>query len=253
MLGDCAHTFCKRCIAPLNPLRCPTCRRFFRPQSVLPNFALAALLNDAGFGASAVSSVRPPSEWAQGPAAAPAAQPSPAVALAGTGPASASATQVSPLRQLLGSLERDTAAPEGLGVERLMQLGLPAGLAKLVSDEDRKIALRVFLLDNSGSTAHPDGKVLIEEGGQQPRFQRCTRWEEITHMALEHARWNASIGTPVEFVLLNPPAAGGALEEGLDCIRIDASRGDVEGSIMQLEKLLRSTVPRGPVRNRACP
>lgn len=81
-------------------------------------------------------------------------------------------------------------------------------------------------------------------------------------MALEHARWNADMGTPAEFVLLNPPVAGFALEEGFDCIRVDQTKGDVKVQIAHLETLLQNTQPKGvtpltqslqKIRNRILP
>jgi len=71
LLSDCAHTFCRRCVLPMTesygpPPRCPSCRKPFRRNSVLPNYALAALLRDMGR-----SSAAPPG-GADSPSAAPA-------------------------------------------------------------------------------------------------------------------------------------------------------------------------------------
>jgi len=97
-------------------------------------------------------------------------------------------------------------------------------------------------------------------------FKRCTRWEEVVHTALEHARWNLQLGTPAEFVLLNPLSPGGTLEEGIDFQRVDPTGADGpkggEVQLATLEKMLHSTAPRGAtpltdrlrkIRNRILP
>lgn len=222
LLGDCGHTFCQRCVAQLNPPRCPTCRRAFRRNGVLPNFALRHLLGERALASSTGGNTIPD-----------------------PGRVTTTGDQ-NPVGQLVEP--RDTART-GLNLDVLMSLGLPAGLARLVQEEDKKIAMRIFLLDNSGSTAHPDGKILdhVADGAAEAyTFRRCTRWEEVAHMALQHARWNATVGTPCEFVLLNPAASTtGEMEEGLDYQRVDASSGDSQAQLASLERLLASSGPKG--------
>mmetsp|Transcript_119078 Transcript_119078/g.297102 ORF Transcript_119078/g.297102 Transcript_119078/m.297102 type:complete len:345 (-) Transcript_119078:80-1114(-) len=76
---------------------------------------------------------------------------------------------------------------------------------------------------------------------------RCTRWDEIKHMALEHARWNAATGTPCEFVLLNPPSHP-ERREGVDFAVVDASRSSASAVREQVEgvrRMLDQTQPGG--------
>merc|ERR1719387_1083975 len=77
------------------------------------------------------------------------------------------------------------------------------------------------------------------------RFRQCSRWEEITNTALEHAKWNLKLGTPIEFVLLNPPSAGDQLEEGIDFQRVDNSNGQGQQHLEALEEMLKRTSPSG--------
>jgi len=129
-------------------------------------------------------------------------------------------------------------------VRSLVGVGLPWGLARLVCEEDAQIALRIFLLDNSGSTSSGDGRIL--EGG---RMVDCSRWQETQHMAMQQARWNAGIGTPCEFVLLNSPvgprAQASGFQEGLDLLRVDPSLGDVQAQCARLEAMLSHVQPAG--------
>lgn len=199
---------------------------------MLPNYALGALLRDFDGSRGAPATVELLA--AAGTAVGSREPSAPPLARDGCGKS----------KQPPGSLHRDTVAVQDIHVRRLMDLEVPAGLAKLVCEEDQRIALRVFLLDNSGSTAHPDGRRLVWKESLAS-FQQCTRWEEVTSMALEHARWNSVVGTPAEFILLNPPVVGTAIEEGFDCIRVDQTRGDVSVQILQLQELLLRTQPGG--------
>ncbi len=122
----------------------------------------------------------------------------------------------------------------------LSRLGLPRGLARLAQDEAARVGLRVFLLDNSGSTNTLDGKRLLPGSDVA---QTCTRWQEISHMALVAARLGAATGVPCEFHLLNrrsvAPAGSApyaALREGQDylCTR---SAAEVEALRLFLESV----------------
>merc|ERR1719424_2642976 len=69
-------------------------------------------------------------------------------------------------------------------------------------------------------------------------------------MALEQARWNAGVGTPCEFLLLNPPSArprGSALRYGIDFLRITPEAEEsMETQCMALRQMLDRTQPSGP-------
>eukprot|EP00933_Yihiella_yeosuensis_P063105 TRINITY_DN6617_c1_g1_i1.p1 TRINITY_DN6617_c1_g1~~TRINITY_DN6617_c1_g1_i1.p1 ORF type:complete len:497 (-),score=70.88 TRINITY_DN6617_c1_g1_i1:439-1929(-) len=244
LLGSCGHTFCKDCIdrhsaaeAQRRPWpgtlpQCPTCRAGYRPNTILPNFALQALLRQRAQGTSGGDASR--------------GDLSVASAAAGLGdtptPASASAEASPEIPE--ESLRLDLGARVMPSIEDIASLGAPVGLAKLISEESRKIALRIFLLDNSGSTAHPDGQIL-EETAEICQWRRCTRWEEIVHTALQHAKWNFKLGVPCEFVLLNPLSTGAQLTEGIDFQRIDASGNAGDKQLEALEKMLGDIGPRG--------
>ena len=144
----------------------------------------------------------------------------------------------------------------------LQSLGMPAGLARLVTDQDSTVGMRIFILDNSGSTGAMDGQVLpkpvqLDRHGNPPRMRRCTRWEEIKTMAMEQAVWNAQLQTPCAFFLLNPPQIGaravtqagaaGAPAEGRDYVNID-TRKDInlmQKQVAALEAMLSRTQPGG--------
>ena len=76
------------------------------------------------------------------------------------------------------------------------------------------------------STGAGDGSYFSKDRNGRVFSAGCTRWEEITRCAVEHAAWNAEIGVPCEFFLLNPPGgrSGSALRPDLDFVRVDAAQ-----------------------------
>lgn len=109
-------------------------------------------------------------------------------------------------------------------------VGVPPQLATVLAEEDESIALRVYILDNSGSMNAGDGNIIADDG----QVHRTTRWEELKHTAKKHAEWNAQLGVPCEFVLLNPQGQSTP-------IRIDAQKGNTQEQILALSRLLDRT------------
>ena len=158
--------------------------------------------------------------------------------------AAASRTSAPSLGERGASMARQVHADTTGRREVFESLGAPYGLAQLLCEEDELIGLRLFLLDNSGSTGTGDGKKFVLEGGSVYP-QDCTRWEEISHMAMEQAQWNARVGVPAEFFLLNPPQTAGPPREGVHFVRVDAKHGDVTLQIDALKSMLKKNGPRG--------
>lgn len=124
---------------------------------------------------------------------------------------------------------------------------LPYGLALQLAREDGDIVLRIFLLDNSGSTAACDGHMLHQDicSGQYTSLP-STRWEEIKSTALDQAHWNTKLGSRCEFVLLNPPCPSDP-QDGRDYMLIDPSNGpmEVKCKLVALQEMLEANGPRG--------
>lgn len=146
--------------------------------------------------------------------------------------------------------------PEASMQDSLIQLGVPWGLARLIGEEDKHIGLRIFILDNSGSTSTMDGKYLTQSSRGNATWTPCTRWEEIRRMAKEQAAWNASTGVPCEFILLNSPSGSalGGWREGMDFAVVNPQQGDIQGQLNNLYRMLDSAIPRGatPISERLC-
>lgn len=130
-----------------------------------------------------------------------------------------------------------TRTPSSLIRESLQEVGVPPGMCQMLSHDDSRVGMRIYLLDNSGSMSQFDGHMLH---GQQ--FMACTRWDEVCAMAREQAAWNTALGSPCEFVLLNSMGrTQGVPVEGVDYVSFRDGRCDVR----RLEELLQRNGPRG--------
>jgi hypothetical protein len=90
-----------------------------------------------------------------------------------------------------------------------------------------------------------DGQIVQPDGIQGGFIVRpASRWDELKHMAMEHAEWNAKIGVPSEFFLLNSACPSQPVD-GRDLKRIDSQKGRIEDQISALKGLLDRTFPGG--------
>eukprot|EP00933_Yihiella_yeosuensis_P067391 TRINITY_DN7217_c0_g4_i1.p1 TRINITY_DN7217_c0_g4~~TRINITY_DN7217_c0_g4_i1.p1 ORF type:complete len:427 (+),score=69.04 TRINITY_DN7217_c0_g4_i1:49-1281(+) len=136
------------------------------------------------------------------------------------------------------------ATDEAKRVKAYHGMDTPFYTAKMLAAEDSNTALRVFLLDNSGSTAQPDGHLIQRGPLGTMHAVPGTRWQEICAIALEQATWNGRAGTHTEFFLLNPPNPTN-LQEGRDFAVVDPSEGRVDAQVAKLTNMLEQNGPRG--------
>jgi len=156
------------------------------------------------------------------------------------------------LPSLLPATEPETELSRQVKVKSYQRLQAPYWLATMLAQEDANVALRMFLLDNSGSTSTYDGHVVEEDSDGNLLSTSSTRWEEICAVAVDQARWSAFAGVRSEFHLLNPPCPLGTalgtcryLQEGRDFVVIDSKSGNAEAQVEALCQFLRINGPRG--------
>ena len=136
LLPACGHSFCKLCVEALPTSRrnlraarealCPLCRTAYTPGSAVPNFGLRQSIAVGGSDATGLEQVED------------------------------RATRLEQDRTKWALPACPPPRPD-----RLAALGIPPGLSRIACDEARgRVGLRLFLLDNSGSTAAMDGHVL---------------------------------------------------------------------------------------------
>jgi len=76
------------------------------------------------------------------------------------------------------------------------------GLCKLVFKSTKKIPIRFFIVDDSGSMSTNDGNRIIRSKGSA-KVIKCTRWAELTDALHFHAELAEAAKAPTEFRLLN--------------------------------------------------
>mmetsp|Transcript_975 Transcript_975/g.2762 ORF Transcript_975/g.2762 Transcript_975/m.2762 type:complete len:489 (-) Transcript_975:159-1625(-) len=210
LIPSCGHTFCYRCIQGLQPARCPLCRQQFDQGHVRPNFTVQHLIESG----ARTAGVHEHTENGK------------AIGLLG------------------GPVLRQQLSTSGFVANAYRSLGVPPALANLLTEEDSEIALRIYLLDNSGSMGSPDGQKLVPSADGSLRSSPCTRWEELVDMSVHHAAWNLELGVPCEFVLLNSPAPAAPVY-GRDILRVDPQAGDGNAQVSATKRALCAIRPSG--------
>lgn len=91
-------------------------------------------------------------------------------------------------------------------VRELQEQGYTHGLTQALWKKRRSFPLNIWVVDNSGSMAHPDGHKLIRNL-KNDSYQTipCTRWTEMQQTIQYHAQLAALLQCPTVFRLLNDP------------------------------------------------
>jgi len=84
----------------------------------------------------------------------------------------------------------------------LKQHEWPDGLQNSLFNSCKKIPIRFFIVDDSGSMGTTDGKRVVGTG-TKAKVIDCTRWSEVTASLIFHAEIAEKMGAPTEFRLLN--------------------------------------------------
>jgi len=145
---------------------------------------------------------------------------------------------------LLGARGHQNINSHDKRVKAYQGMETPFGLADMLANEDPSVALRIFLLDNSGSTSNADGHVLHKDSLGRTQSITTTRWEEICATALDQATWNATAGVRSEFILLNPPCPQNP-QAGRDFAVVDPKAGSPAAQVEILRRILAQNGPRG--------
>ena len=79
----------------------------------------------------------------------------------------------------------------------------PRGMQEVFLKSIRKIPIRFFLIDDSGSMSTNDGKKILRSGPGKAKMISCTRWSELTDALNFHIELSEAAQAPCEFRLLN--------------------------------------------------
>lgn len=94
-------------------------------------------------------------------------------------------------------------------IQQLMKQGFTKGLSMSLEDMKNVFALRIWIVDNSGSMQKPDGHRIIASPSDPNAIKMVpsSRWDEIVECVEYHARLAGLIEAPTRFRLLNNPGA----------------------------------------------
>jgi hypothetical protein len=94
--------------------------------------------------------------------------------------------------------------PESI-LKRLVDQGFTHSLARSLNDTKKAFALRIWVIDNSGSMQKADGHRIIDNGKSDVFMVDCSRWEEIRECVEYHIKLADMIDAPTRFRFLNDP------------------------------------------------
>lgn len=97
--------------------------------------------------------------------------------------------------------------PRGLNEPRaksfLASRNWPSGLQDTFIRSCKKIPIRFFIVDDSGSMSINDGRKIVRSGTRKAKMVTCTRWSELTDALSFHIDLAEAALAPTEFRLLN--------------------------------------------------
>jgi hypothetical protein len=103
-------------------------------------------------------------------------------------------------KKIVDSFKLKTDEPKAR--QFLQKYRFPEGLVQTVFKSCRKLPLRFFIVDDSGSMLTNDGRRLLSQGNST-KLIKCTRWAELSESMLFLAELSEILRVPSEFRLLN--------------------------------------------------
>lgn len=112
--------------------------------------------------------------------------------------------------------------------------GFTAGLAKALVANADSFALRIWVLDNSGSMEIEDGHRIVTEKDGKIVAKPASRWEELQDTAIYHAQMTALMNSFTRFRLLNDPG----LMVGRREMVVGRPNGDRQSEIHEIKSVI---------------
>ena len=123
-------------------------------------------------------------------------------------------------------------------IQKLMEQGFTKGLAESLNQTKDAFALRIWVVDNSGSMQQNDGHRIVGDfkGGRLSMVD-CSRWDEIRECVEYHVRMASLLRAPTRFRLLNNPYLGSSSSSFSIAEDLNSSSTEVTDSITFLRRV----------------
>jgi Mg-chelatase subunit ChlD len=125
--------------------------------------------------------------------------------------------------------------------QQLVQQGFTRGLAQSLEEMKKVFALRIWIVDNSGSMQQPDGHRILSSNPGSIQMVQSSRWEEIVECVEYHARLAGLVEAPTHFRLLNNPG----VHVGPQQFSIANGHGEIAEQVQQATRIMRRASPQG--------
>ncbi|KAL3935260.1 MAG: hypothetical protein SGBAC_009189 [Bacillariaceae sp.] len=132
-------------------------------------------------------------------------------------------------------------------IQQLHQQGFTTGLCTALQDSKQVYALRIWIVDNSGSMQLPDGQRMVVTGKNTIKMIPSSRWDEIVECVEYHAKLAGLIEAPTRFRLLNNPGANVGPQQFsiADSGDNDSSSMSITRQVEQATSIMRKAGPSG--------
>merc|ERR1712151_1373584 len=107
----------------------------------------------------------------------------------------------------LPKLSNNNISMDEQRIKQLMDKRYTRGLSNYINKTKKQFALRIWIIDNSGSMNSNDGSNIVDtyNGNERIRMVPCTRWEEIRDCVKYHIEFAEIVQAPTSFRFLNAP------------------------------------------------
>eukprot|EP00980_Cylindrotheca_fusiformis_P022896 scaffold9896_cov74-Cylindrotheca_fusiformis.AAC.1 len=105
-------------------------------------------------------------------------------------------------------IDRSNAPLNEKQIQQLLQQGYTKGLAMSIEEMKQLFALRIWIVDNSGSMQKTDGhRIISSTSNENIKMVPSSRWDEIVECVEYHIKMAGLIEAPTRFRFLNNPGA----------------------------------------------
>jgi len=140
-------------------------------------------------------------------------------------------------------IDRQDVALNEQHIQQLLKQGFTRGLSLSLEEMKKMFALRIWIVDNSGSMQQPDGHRIVSTGPNSVKTIPSSRWDEIVECVEYHAKFAGLIEAPTRFRLLNNPGANVGPQQF--SVAEEGNGGNIMQQVQNVTNIMRKARPNG--------